>query len=126
MKFKQQLEAEKYKIEESLFNNGFNLSNLEKAIDLSLRYSLKLPELWTFGDLEVKRSIQKMVFPEGILFDFKKDSYRTTRVNAVFDLIPSFSNNLKDKKNGTDQNKVDLSRLVPEVGIEPTLRRTRV
>ncbi len=126
VKFKQQLEAEKYKIEESLFNNGFNLSNLEKAIDLSLRYSLKLPELWTFGDLEVKRSIQKMVFPEGILFDFKKDSYRTTRVNAVFDLIPSFSNNLKDKKNGTDQNKVDLSRLVPEVGIEPTLRRTRV
>ena len=31
-KFKQNLEAEKYEIEESLYSNGFNLSNLEKAI----------------------------------------------------------------------------------------------
>lgn len=28
-KFKQKLEAEKYEIEESLYSNGFNLSNLE-------------------------------------------------------------------------------------------------
>lgn len=62
-------------IEESLYRNGFNLQNLEKAIDLSLKYSLKLPKLQGSGDLEVKRSIQKMVFSNGILYDFKNDGY---------------------------------------------------
>ena len=99
-KFKQKLEAEKYEIEESLYSNGFNLSNLEKAIDLSLKYSLKLPELWDSGDLEVKRSIQKMVFPDGILYDFKNDDYRTTRINSIFSVIPSLSAKNKHKKTG--------------------------
>jgi DNA invertase Pin-like site-specific DNA recombinase len=118
-KFKQKLETEKFELEENLYQDGFNLSNLEKAIDLSLKYSLKLPELWSSGDLEVKRSIQKMVFPEGILFDYKNDIYRTIRVNSVFNLIPSFSSSLKGKKKGTNSKKMNLSRSVLEMGLEP-------
>ena len=120
-KFKQKLEAEKYEIEESLYSNGFNLSNLEKAIDLSLKYSLKLPELWGSGNLEVKRSIQKMVFPDGILYDFKNDDYRTTRINSIFSVIPSLSVKNKHKKNGNKTDFSDYSRLVPWAGIEPAL-----
>ncbi len=118
-KFKQKLEAEKYEIEESLYSNGFNLSNLEKAIDLSLKYSLKLPELWDSGDLEVKRSIQKMVFPDGILYDFKNDDYRTTRINSIFSVIPSLSVKNKHKKNGNKTENSDYSRLVLKAGLEP-------
>lgn len=66
------------------------------------------------------------MFPEGILFDFKKDTYRTTRVNSIFSLISRLSLCFNENKNGTNQNKFDLSRLVPGVGIEPTLVRTRV
>ena len=122
-KFKQKLEAEKYEIEESLYSNGFNLSNLEKAIDLSLKYSLKLPELWGSGNLEVKRSIQKMVFPDGILYDFKNDDYRTTRINSIFSVIPSLSVKNRHKKNGNKTDFSDYSRLVPGAGIEPALPR---
>ena len=102
-KFKQKLEADKFEMEENLYKDGFNLSNLEKAIDLSLKYSLKLPELWSSGDLKVKRSIQKMVFPEGILFDYENDIYRTIRANSIFNLIPSFSYSLNGKKKGQTQ-----------------------
>ena len=112
-KFKQKLEAEKLRIEEHLYKDGFNLSNLEKAIDLSLKYSLKLPELWDLGDLEVKRSIQKMVFPDGILYAFKNDDYRTTRVNSIFDIAPSLSAINKHKKNGNKTEKSAYSCSVP-------------
>lgn len=118
-KFKQKLEAEKYEIEKSLYSNGFNLSNLEKAIDLSLNYALKLPELWGSGGLEVKRSIQKMVFPEGILYDFKNDDYRTLRVNSIFSVIPSLSMKKERKKNGNTAKNSAYSRLVPGAGLEP-------
>ena len=118
-KFKQRLESEKLKIEENLYNDGFNLSNLEKAIDLSLKYSLKLSDLWGSGDLEVKRSIQNMVFPEGILYDFKNGNYRTLRTNSIFDLIPLFSSDLNGKKKGTNSKNMSLSRSVPGAGVEP-------
>ena len=88
-----------------------------------MKYSLKLPELWDSGDLEVKRSIQKMVFPDGILYDFKNDDYRTTRINSIFSVIPSLSVKNKYKKNGNKTENSDYSRLVPGAGIEPALPR---
>ena len=61
-----------------------------------------------------------MMFPEGILFDFKNDTYRTTRVNSIFTLINSSSDALNGNKNGTSQNEFNLSRLVLGMGVEPT------
>ncbi len=97
-KFKEKLDREKLKIEKDLHKDGFNLSNLEKAIDLALQYSLQLPSLWSSGDLEVKRRIQNMVFPDGILYDFKNAIIRTTSLNSIFSVIPSYSKTNKDKK----------------------------
>ena len=83
-----------------MYSDGFNLTTLEKVIDLSLKYSLKLAEFRDSGDLEVKRGIQKMVFPDGILYDFKNDDYRTTKINPIFSLIPSLSVKNKHEKTG--------------------------
>ncbi len=119
-KFRQRLEAEKLEIEEKLHSSGFNLSNLEKALDLGLNYAKNLPELWQSGNLDTKRSLQKMVFPEGILYDFKNSVFRTPYVNSIFSCIGELSKEMVKNKNGTSQNFEDLSRLVPKVGIEPT------
>ncbi|MBT3933288.1 MAG: recombinase family protein [Bacteroidetes bacterium] len=119
-KFKQKLEAEKHEIEENLHKDGFDLSNLEKAIDLALQYSLQLPQLWSSGDLEVKRSIQNMVFPVGILYDFKNGNYRTERINSIFSVIPSLSDKRKDIKKGNEANVLLHSRLVARGGLEPS------
>ncbi len=62
-----------------------------------------------------------MVFPEGILFDYENDHYRTLRVNTLFSIIHSVSEVLIKNKKGTKLNKTALSRKVLEVGIEPTL-----
>ena len=86
----------------------------------SMGINLFVVELWRSGDLEEKRSIQKMEFPDGILYDFENDNYRTTRVNSIYKVIPSLSNEKRAIKNG---NKVDLllhSRVVARGGLEPS------
>ncbi|MDC3337658.1 hypothetical protein OAW23_07290 [Flavobacteriales bacterium] len=88
---------------------GFNLSNLEKALN-------KAPELssmWAKGNLAEKRKIQKMVFPDGIEYDHKNDEYRTFRVNSFFSYIPAVSKELGHKKTGKFRVKTKNSGSVP-------------
>lgn len=120
-KFKSRLEKERLELNEGLNKRGsLNLSNLENLIEKATKYALNLSNLWSSGTLETKRAIQNMMFPEGILFDFKNDTYRTIRVNSIFSLISRLSLCFNENKNGTNQNKFDLSRLVPGMGLEPT------
>ena len=70
---------------------GFDLSNLEKALDIALKKAPKLSSMWTNGNLAEKRKIQKMVFPDGIEYDRKNNEYRTFRVNSFFSYIPLIS-----------------------------------
>ncbi len=122
-KFRSRLEKEKLELNEGLNKkSSLNLSNLENLIEKATQYALNLSNLWSSGTLETKRAIQNMMFPEGILFDFKKDTYRTTRVNSIFSLINRLSLCFDENKNGTSLNMFDLSRSVPRVGIEPTLQ----
>ena len=92
--------------------NEFDLSNLEKAIEKALNYSLKLSDMWVSGDLEQKRKLQRMVFPDGIEYDHENDIYRTFRTNAIFDVIRSFSERSENKKTGNFQNKLKKSGFV--------------
>ncbi|WP_299213268.1 recombinase family protein [uncultured Dokdonia sp.] len=118
-KFKLKIGKEKEQKQEYLLKNDLDVSNLEKAVDYAVNYSSKLSLLWRSGDLEVKRQIQNMVFPEGILFDHKNDCYRTIRVNAIFDTIPSLTSILEENKKGTSSKKIDLSHSVAGTGLEP-------
>lgn len=97
-KFRQRLGAEKLEIEEKLHSSRFNLSNLEKALDLGLIYAKKLPELWQSGNLDTKRSLQRMLFPEGILYDFKNSVFRTPYVNSIFSCIGKLSKEMGRNK----------------------------
>ena len=96
---------------------SLNLSNLDNLLEKATQYALNISNLWSSGNLAIKRSVQNMVFPEGILFDFKNDTYRTTRVNSIFALINSLSDVLNGNKNGASQNEFNLSRFVPGMGV---------
>lgn len=77
--------------------------------------------MWDDGNLKTKKTIQKMLFPEGIQYDFKNSNYRTFRINEVFNAIGSLSREKGYKKNGNKTDFSDYSRLVPGAGIEPAL-----
>ena len=122
-KFKSMLTQEKN--EKLMFSEkvGFNLSNLEKALEIALNKAPELSSMWAKGNLAEKRKLQKMVFPDGIEYDHKNDEYRTFRVNSFFSYIPAVSKELGHKKTGNFRVKTKNSGLVPETGIEPVHQR---
>ena len=121
-KFKSKLTLEKNEKLKFSEKVGFNLSNLEKALDIALNCAPKLSSLWAKGNLNEKRKIQKMIFPEGIEYDRKTDKYRTLRVNSFFSYIPVITKDVDNKKTGKFRVKTKNSGLVPEAGIEPALQ----
>ena len=68
--FMPELKAKQRELEMKLENGGINSSNLKKSVIMALDYACNLPYLWKLGDLETKRAIQYMVFPDGIEYDF--------------------------------------------------------
>ncbi len=119
-KFKTRLQIEKTKKENLLVKSEFNSSNLKKAINKALNISINLPELWRLGDIETKRKIQYMVFPEGLGYDFKNMQVRTFRINSIFDVISSVSAEKDSKKKRNQHLKCEDSALVSPEGFEPS------
>ena len=67
----------------------------------------KLGSLWSEGNFHFRQNLQKLVFPDGVLFDKKIDGYRTEIDNAVFDIFRRFSDDYKNNK-GTADNLLSL------------------
>lgn len=73
--------------------------------------------MWVSGNLEQKRRLQRMVFPDGIEYDHQNDVYRTFRTNSIFDVINSLSGIKKHKKTGKFQENLKNSGLVLGAGL---------
>lgn len=43
--------------------------------------------LWTSSDIHGKKTLQNLIFSEGIYYDRKNDTFRTPKVNFIFELI---------------------------------------
>ena len=89
--FKAECEAEINQIGELLSKSTFKLSNIEKMIRKAIEIALDLPKMLVSANVDNKKQIQKMLFPEGLVYDFKKGEYRTLRVNVFFQRISVIS-----------------------------------
>ncbi len=74
---------------------------------LGLKNHQNLSDMWVYGDLEQKRKLQRMVFPDGIEYDHENDIYRTFRTNAIFDVIRSFSERSERNKKKPEIFKIN-------------------
>lgn len=125
-KYKDEFEKELFEMRDEIQKSAFNLSNLERAVENATQMALNLPSLWESGDLEERRRIQKMVFPDGIRYNREKDVYRTPRVNSLFSLIPQLVGDTEKTKNGTYSVELNKSRLVLEAGHEPFFNQFQI
>ncbi len=82
------LNREKEEIQEQIENSMIKSSNLEKCIEWTVDVSTKLNDMWTFEDFENSERLQKVIFPEGITYDWENRQFRTSRVNSFFLAIP--------------------------------------
>ncbi|MDT7828036.1 recombinase family protein [Pricia sp. S334] len=124
--FMPELKAKQRELEIKLENGGINSSNLKKSVKLALGYACNLPSLWELGNLETKRAIQYMVFPDGIEYDFKNKLVQTFRVNEIFGAIRSFSGSFKEIKKGIFHNNHGKSPLVTAAGFKPATLRAEI
>lgn len=118
-KFMGKYSEEKAKILDAADTCGKDSSNLSEYYISALRFSTKLPTVWASSPVSVKEKIQKAIFPEGVLYNHKNQSFRTTKVNEVFYHIASLSSDTGGNEKGQTNTKVDLSYQVGKTGFEP-------
>ena len=61
--------------------------------------------------METKKKLQKLVFPNGILYDREKGDYRTSDRNVVFDIIDKLSDSYRQKNEGNSFENPSLVKL---------------
>ena len=70
-------------------------------------------------DVKRKEQLQKLLFPEGIVYDLKNNTFRTDRVNVIFMLMAHLANNTGAKEKGQTNALACLSLSAEKQGFEP-------
>lgn len=85
-----------------------NLSNYEKQIPMVIATASNISGLWQNADLESKRRIQNLIFPDGIYWDKQIANYRTFSRNQFFDLMDRFLVRYGKQKEAASSDAVSL------------------
>ena len=94
-------------------------SNFDKAVKYFLKITENPSKFYISLDYNKKRKLQKLMFPEGLLFSLKNKQNLTSKTSIIFGLTNCFSMNYNEKKERTHQQKANESVYVPEAGVEP-------
>jgi site-specific DNA recombinase len=86
-KYKQQYTDERNQFVKELENFKFQVSNLDKCLDVVFNYAKNLSVLWASSSFEDKVKIQYMLFPDGIHYNKKTNECRTEKVSSVWSYI---------------------------------------
>lgn len=117
--FSKKLRDEKGELDRELHNIREKSSNLLDRIEEVIQISSNLGHIWTNGDYRAKQMVQKIAFPDGIVYSKKKGGVLTPRVNEVIRVSSHFSHVLGQKRKGQSIDKLALSRRVAGTGLEP-------
>ena len=118
-KFKNKFSEEMNKVENLLAQIKRGSSNLEKCLKLVVKYCQKPLIWWENASIGDRMIFQNIVFPDGIIYDRKKDRILTPRVNSYFQPIPQLEGAIKGKKNGDSINFDAIPDRVIPSGFEP-------
>ncbi|MBM3418216.1 MAG: hypothetical protein FJY17_04760 [Bacteroidetes bacterium] len=92
-------------------------SNLKLAVSKCLTIAQNLSQAWRSAEYEKKQRLQKLVFPDGILYSKQKGVVRTPRVNSLFEAIPLLAgDSSKNKKADSSKNRLQFNK-VPFAGL---------
>ena len=118
-KYRSRKQEEIEKVRSKLEETKNEISNLEMFIKKSVEISQNISKYWGSGNLDVKRKIQKLVFPEGIILSTQNSQYLTSKVNSLFSLKLDFIRTSEDVKEKLLTENDEEFSLVAEGGFEP-------
>jgi len=112
-------EAHRANINRQLAQIGETISNPSDLLSKVAHFCGKLNTTWASGSVEFKQDLQKLIFPEGILYDKKNKVFRTEKINEVFRTIASLKTGLEGNEKGTELLFKSLSLAAERRGFEP-------
>ena len=77
-----------------------------------IEFSKNLSNIWVSGEYETKLSVQKLLFPNGIVINPEDRTYRTSNLNPIFGLIHSFTGGNDDANKRRTSSNTDPSCVV--------------
>ena len=108
-KFYVRFDSELQVINKQLSKLSSGISNPMVTIEGAIGLSIGLATEWVSSDIDRKEKLQKLVFPAGIVYDKKNGTFRTERVNSIFDLIASLSSDTGNNEKRQTGGKTCLS-----------------
>jgi site-specific DNA recombinase len=118
-KYQAKFKTEAAEIQKLLHQSAGLVSNPNNVCEIALKYSTNLNEMWLSGEYQDKQRLQYLLFPDGLVYDKKKDSCRTQRIDSTFLGILLKSQVLEQKKIGIPALGLRYSDLVENIGFEP-------
>ena len=95
------------------------ISNSSELIAGVVRLCAKLNTVWASGNTALKEDLQRLIFPQGILYDKENRAFRTPEVNGVFWKIARQTGGTGDNEKGTNRHFDGLSLAADRTGLEP-------
>ncbi|MBD0279667.1 MAG: recombinase family protein [Flavisolibacter sp.] len=116
---KQQFTKQQSDLKTAINNLTSELSNLSDFVQFAVDLSQNLDWAWLSAKSNVKAKLQQVVFPGGIEYDAATCSYRTIKVNSLFNSFTCVSSRYNNKEKEQHKCCSQDSRLVAPTGIEP-------
>ena len=113
------LEVEKEQILAELMEKDKEILNLNDYVSFGLGLKDNMLKLWKLATLTNKKSIQNLIFPEGIVYSKENDDIEPLSKNEFLFLFDLKSVCCGDTKNGQTIISEDLSASAPLLGLEP-------
>ena len=118
--FNTEIQIELNMIHEELQNVNSSVSNFEDNIQQCIDITKNISKIWESSDVNSKIKLQKLVFPEGVVVDPKKRTYRTPKINTIFKETLRISSETEGQKKDSSVNLTDESLLVAGARLELT------
>ena len=94
-------------------------SNFKTGINKVIDFVQNVSKYWETGSIDIKKRIQKLVFPSGFYINPINRQYLTPEVNQLFHLISRISMDCDGYKNEIPTKNDEDYRVVAGTGFEP-------
>jgi site-specific DNA recombinase len=118
-KYQAKFKTEAAEIQKIIHKSAGQVSNPNEVSETALKYATNFNEMWASGEYQDKQRFQYLLFPDGLVYDKKKGSCRTERIDSTFLGIVIKSQALANKKIGIPALGLRYSDLVENTGFEP-------
>ena len=98
---------------------GLEIPNLDIKVEKAIDFSQNVSKYWLSGSLDLKRRIQKLVFPGGLVLDTQKRQYLTSKINSLFSAKQAFISLSEEAKKRIPIKNDEDSEVVAGRGFEP-------